>query len=117
MARGTTTLPSERVNRTIILPVSQKQYDSILLDPVKFRQWIRQNYERHPEIFPVEMKHGYILNDTRTDKKIGLVVRRIRFTANKNVCCSIWPSFVMPYATALTKDVEHGLRFRKWNVP
>jgi len=120
MAHGTTTLPSERVNRTIILPVGQEEYDIILHDPAKFRQWIGQNYEQHPELFSAEIKQGaqlksYILNGTRTDKKIGLVVRRIRF--GKNVCYSIWPSFVMPYATALTKNVEHGLRLRKWNVP
>ena len=51
MACGTTTLPSERVNRTIILPVSQEQYDAILSDPAKFRRWGNENYERHPELF------------------------------------------------------------------
>ena len=115
MARGTTTSASQRQNRTIILAISQEQYDRILGDPAQFRRWIDENYERHPELFSVKMKQGYILNGTRTDKKLGLVIRRIRW--GKNLCYSIWPSFAMPYATALTKDVEHGLLLRKWNVP
>jgi hypothetical protein len=115
MASETTTTPSQRQNRTIILPISQEQYDSILNNHEEFHQWIAENYALHPELFPAEMKNGYKLNGTRTDAKIGLVVRRIRF--GKNLCYSIWPSFAMPYGTALAKDVEHGLLLRKWNVP
>ena len=79
MARGTTTSASQRQNRTIILPISQEQYDRILGDPAKFRQWIDENCEQHPELFSAKMKQGYILNGTRTDKKLGLVIRRIRY--------------------------------------
>jgi hypothetical protein len=115
MARGTTTSPSEREYRTIILPVSQEHYGTILSTPAKFRQWVDENYERHPELFPVEMEQGYRLNGSRTDKKLDLTVRRIRFA--DNVCYSIWPAFAMPYAVAWSKDVAHGLWLRKWNVP
>jgi hypothetical protein len=119
MARGTTTPPTQRTKRTIILPVTQEQYDIILGDRAKFHQWIAENYERHSENFPVEMKQGYILNGTRTNEKLGLTVRRIRLTKSphKNLCYTIWPSFAMPYGVAWTKDVEHGLLLRKWNVP
>ena len=115
MARRTTPSPSEREHRTIILPVSQEHYGAILSTPARFRQWVDENYERHPKLFPVEMEQGYRLNGTRTDKKLDLTVRRIRFA--DNVCYSIWPSFAMPYAVALTQNVAHGLRLRKWNVP
>ena len=108
MARGTTTSASQRQNRTIILAISQEQYDRILGYPAEFRHWVDENYGWHPELFPVEMKQGDILNGTRTDEKLGLVIRRIRFS--QSLCYSIWPSFAMPYTTALTKDVEHGLR-------
>ena len=69
MASGMTTSPSEREHRTIILPVSQEHYGTILSTPAGFRQWIDENYERYPELFPVEMEQGYRLNGSRTDKK------------------------------------------------
>jgi len=49
MTRGTTTSASQRQNRTIILAISQEQYDRILGDPAQFCQWIDENYGWHPD--------------------------------------------------------------------
>jgi hypothetical protein len=97
------------------LPIEQEAYNAILNDDVKFRAWIAEMYRQHPELFPAEMEHGFIFNGKRNHKKSNLIVRRIRFTGN--LCYTIFPSFVIPYFMVLTKDVEHGLLLRKWNVP
>ena len=66
MPRGTATAPSQHDNNTIILPISQDQYDKIVPSPEKMRSWIDEMYHQHPEIFPVGFERGYRLHDDRT---------------------------------------------------
>jgi hypothetical protein len=115
MPKGTTTLPSQRNKNTIILPIEQEEYGHIVISPSQFRQWIHQYYVQYPELFPDNFKEGYTLHDDRTSKKLSIRLRRIKLSNGEK--WSIRPSFMMPYATALTKDVEDALLLRKWSVP
>ena len=52
MAGKSATKRSQNGKRTIILPVSQEQYDKIIGDPKSFRaEWLDPNYADHPELF------------------------------------------------------------------
>jgi len=67
-----------------------------------------------PELFPLEIKEGYLMKDLRYSRKLQLYQRRISIK-EKNY--TIKPSCVMPHNIGLTDEVEKGLYLRKFNVP
>ena len=102
------------MNKTICLPFEQNSYEKIVSDSVKFRKYLDRMIEAFPELFPKEIEKGYRMKDSYYSKKQSLRIRRIEV---ENSGYSIRPSFVMPYMTALTSDVEKILFLRKFAVP
>ena len=45
--------------KTIAIPCSQEQYERIVVDPVRFREFLGQRIEATPELFPPEIRRGY----------------------------------------------------------
>ena len=41
----------------------EKQYERIVDDPVRFREFLDQQLEATPELFPTEIKRGYRMKD------------------------------------------------------
>ena len=68
-----------------------------------------------PELFPANFAHGYELKDDRMSAKQEIPIRRILL--KDGTAYSIRPSFLMPYMTARTADVEGPLFLRKFGVP
>jgi len=101
---------------TICLPVVKDAYADIVADPARFRRWLDQCFRDHPELFPEGFAHGYRLKDDRVSAKAGLRLRRIRLKATGEPF-SVRPSFVLPYMTGLTDDVEKALFLRAFGVP
>ena len=106
----------ERNNRVIRLPFSEKDYDSIIGNAALFRQHLDILFDKYPELFPELFHHGYRMKDIRHSLKLRMKIRRIE-TVSDNVSYTIYPSFIMPYATALVPDVDNALFLRKFNVP
>ena len=67
-----------------------------------------------PELFPYAIKNGYRLKEIRYPKKSQIPTRRIIVDS---VAYTVRPSFVMPYHTAFTREVEKALFLRKFDVP
>ncbi len=96
----------------------QAEYEPNIHDTRYFRFQLNSFMNRHPELFPFGIDHGYEMKDIYLSKKLFIHIRRIRTTINgKVVCYTIRPSFVMPYLTAMTMDVEKPLMLRKFAVP
>jgi len=114
MAEGLATR-SSRGHRTICLPIAEEAYLQAIHDPVAFRRWIDDCFRETPELFPANFARGYELKDGRTSVKQGLPIRRL-LTRDK-AAYSVRPSFVLPYMTARTADVEGPLFLRKFAVP
>ena len=114
MAEGLATR-SSRGHRTICLPIAEEAYLQAIHDPVAFRRWIDDCFREAPELFPANFARGYELKDGRTSVKQGLPIRRL-LTRDK-AAYSVRPSFVLPYMTARTADVEGPLFLRKFAVP
>ena len=93
--------------RTICLPCSQEQYERIVDDPARFRQFLDQQIEDMPELFPPEIRRGYRMNDTYCSRKTGWKLRRIDLRDDKSYL--VRPSFLMPYLTGRTEDVQAPL--------
>lgn len=109
-------------NKRITLSITMEKYHAIVSDPGAYRKWIDEMIVKHAELFPKEIKEGYVLHDERASEKIeGLRLRRIclktRDRAGKKQVFTIAPSGVMPYSTGYTDDVEKALFLRRFDVP
>lgn len=98
---------STRGPKTICIPCSQEQYERIIDDPVQFREFLDQQIEATPELFPPEIRRGYRMKDLYTSRKTGWRLRRIDLRNDESY--SIRPSFLMPYLSGRTEDVQAPL--------
>jgi hypothetical protein len=105
-----------RTCSTICLPLSKEAYPDVVGDPERFRRWLDQSFRDYPELFPKAFAHGYRLKDDRASARTGLRLRRIRLKATGQ-SYSVRPSFVLPYMTGFTDDVQGPLFLRAFGVP
>jgi hypothetical protein len=98
---------SSRGQKTICIPCSQEQYQRIVDDPVRFREFLDPQIEATPELFPPEIRRGYRMKDLYTSRKTGLRLRRIDLRNGESY--SVRPSFLMPYLSGRTEDVQAPL--------
>jgi hypothetical protein len=115
MTPETARKPSQRENRTIILPIEQDEYTPIVSAPPKFRAWIDQHSHLNPELFPETFDQGYKFHDKKTSSKTGVMTRRIELRNGE--VWTVHPSFVVPHMTGYTEEVAKALHFRKYGVP
>ena len=86
--------------------------------PSLFREKLDELLGEFPELFPRGIDQGYTCHDILpvSKKMPGIRLRRIKLKSNEEVY-TIRPSFVLPYMTGYTDDVEKALYLRKWAVP
>jgi hypothetical protein len=101
---------------TICLPVGHDLYLDVVDDPKRFRSWLDQAFRDWPELFPEAFDQGYRLKDDRTSAKRGIRLRRVRLRSTGE-SYSVRPSFVLPYMTGSTDEVEGPLFLRAFGVP
>ncbi len=53
------------------------QYERIVDDPERFREFLDQRIETMPELFSPEIRRGYRMKDLYTSRKTGWRLRRI----------------------------------------
>ena len=96
-----------RGQKTICIPCSQQQYEQVVDDPEAFRRLLDQQIQATPELFPPEIRRGYRMKDVYTSRKTGWKLRRLEL---RNLqCCLVRPSFLMPYLSGRTEDVQAPL--------
>jgi hypothetical protein len=103
-----------RGHRTLCLPIPEPTYQRIIDDPHAFRSTVDDWFRRRPELFPRNFK-GYHLMGRRVSAKRGVTIRRVLL--KNGTAYSIRPSFLMPYMTARTEEVQGPLFLRKFGVP
>lgn len=112
-------IPSQpRGHKTICVPLDQAHYGAILDEPSAYRQCVDEIYARHPELFPKAIGEGYTFHDKLpASKKLpDMRLRRIKLKADGAVY-TIRPSFVLPYMTGYTDDVENGVFLLSFGLP
>ena len=106
-----------RGSKTIVVPFLKETYLELVQDRIKFKEYLDAQYVRCPELFPDAMKGGYQLDGfAEPSIKLEVIQRRI-LIKETNEDFSIRPSFVMPYMTGYTEDIQKGLLLIKFNVP
>src|SRR5437868_1431071 len=106
---------ASRGQRTICLPIPEDAYARIVDDASEFRRTLDEAFRHAPEVFPNDFACGYQLKDERMSAKQRIRIRRI--VLKNGTAYSIRPSFLMPYLTARTAEVEAPLFLRKFGVP
>lgn len=105
---------SNRANRVIRMPIDRETYLAIVDSHESFRRYINNEAILNPEIFPEDFNEEFLMHEKRDSKKLKLGIRRI---THKGVNYTIHPSFIMPYCSGLTDEVETPIFLRKFNVP
>jgi hypothetical protein len=96
-----------RGQKTICIPCSSQEYERVVDDPVAFRRPLDRQIEATPELFPPEIRRGYRMKDVSRSRKTGIKLRRIEL---RNLpCFLVRPSFLMPYPSGRTEDVQAPL--------
>ena len=95
--------------KTICIPCSQEQYEPIVDNPEQFRRLLDQQIQATPELFPPEIRRGYRMKDIYPSRKTPWKLRRIEL--RHGACYLVRPSFLMPYLTGRTEDVQGPLFF------
>jgi hypothetical protein len=98
-----------RGRRAICIPCSKEQYERIVDDPAQFRAFLDQQIKATPDLFPPEIRRGYRMKDLYTSRKTGWKLRRIELRNLR--CYLVRPSFLMPYLSGHTEDVQAPLFF------
>ncbi len=93
--------------KTICLPCPQRQYEQIVDDPALFRDFLDRQIQATPELFPPEIGRGYRMKDIYLSRKTGWKLRRIDLRNDESY--SVRPSFLMPYLSGRTEDVQAPL--------
>lgn len=115
MADGWANHSPTRGSRTICLPIGEEEYHDVVKDAKRFREWLLECFTATPELFPAGFDERFQMKDSRFSTKANLTLRRI--VLHDGSSYSVCPSFMMPYMTACTADVEHPLFLRKFAVP
>jgi hypothetical protein len=103
--------------------MSREDYDEILKDTQRFRDVLAGLMEQYPELFPPEMADGYDLYGLRRESakmpeiRLRRVCLKVLNETGQRQVYTIVPSFVMPYMTGYTDEVEKALFLRRFGVP
>jgi hypothetical protein len=111
-------MPSSAAPHHICLPFeSEAQYARCLRDLPLYRQFLQEQFQAHPELFPQAFARGWQFHSHyQLKKQAGLKVRRLRLNQSREVF-TLRPSFLMPYGIAYTTEVEKALYLRQFGVP
>jgi hypothetical protein len=96
-----------RGQKTICIPGSQQEDEQVIDDPERFRNFLDRHSEATPERFPAEIRRGDRRKDSSTSRKTGWKLRRIELRDLR--CFLVRPSFLMPYRSGRTQDVQAPL--------
>ncbi len=111
--------PSQRIT----VPVSREDHEAIIDDADKYRAYLDRLIEQAPELFPAAIEAGYVWHDVLPESKKlpGVRLRRLALKAKaadgNSLVYTITPSFVLPYRTGFTDEVEKALFLRGFGVP
>jgi hypothetical protein len=106
-----------RGQKTICIPIaSEAVYGEILENLDKFREYLQETIELHPELFPPQISDGYRFYGMTHSQKQDMKLRRIQLLSSREVY-QLRPDFVMPYMIGKTDEVEKALYLRRYGVP
>jgi hypothetical protein len=109
-------------NKRIVLPIPQAIYGEMVTDCQMYRDYLDVMFVEYRDLFPPAMVDGYTWHDTLPSKKMpDVALRRIKLKTpdgdGQAQIFTLVPSFVMPYMSGYTDEVEKALFLRRFGVP
>lgn len=106
-----------RGSKQICWPLSREAFERIWDDPVAVRAELDVAIQRTPELFPPGIEQGFRLTGRGAEsvKLPGIRLRQLRLS--RGGVYWLRPSFVMPYMTGVTDEIEYPLRLMGFGVP
>lgn len=108
--------PSRGCHHICVPFASEAHYADCMADLTKYRTYLTEVAQHHPELFPQAWGQGYTFHDCYRLRKQEVTLRRIKLKASGAVF-TVRPSFLLPYGIARTEDMEKALYLRQWGVP
>jgi len=95
--RKTNQTENLRQKRVICVPCDLKKHQAIVKNASLYRQFLDQIIKSSPELFPPEIKEGYLMKDLRYSSKLKVYQRRILDLYDKTLLCNaIYDGFNRP---------------------
>jgi hypothetical protein len=105
------------MSKNICLPFEcEAQYRTLVDEVMLYRDFLAEAYSNYPELFPAAWTEGFTFHDAYQSTKEQVIIRRVKLKASGEVF-SLRPSFIMPYMTARTAEVEKALYLLQFGVP
>lgn len=106
----------QRLHRQLCVPITRQQYDEIWRDARALRVFLDEKLKEHPELFPESMKEGYELTGCLPEsrKMPGICMRQLR---TGGIAYGVRPSFIMPYMSGTTDELDDPLFLFSLGVP
>jgi len=95
---------------------SEAHYQQLTDNPMLYRHFLAEAYTTYPELFPRAWQEGFTFHDAYQSKKEQITIRRVKLKASGEVF-ALRPSFIMPYMSARTDEVEKALYLLQFGVP
>jgi len=105
-----------RGSKTITVPFTQEIHEKIIHDASLFRNYLDEQIELNPNIFPKEIDKGYEFHAFRTSGKLGGRTRQIKLKSNGAVY-RIGPSYILPYNVGHVEDIWQAILLTCFGVP
>jgi hypothetical protein len=104
-------------SKQICLPFHSEAHSADCVnDLTQSRAHLTELRQRHPALFPKAMRQAYKFHAQYRSRKQNLTLRRVKLLSSGEVF-TLRPSFVTPYLTARTDEVEKARYLRQWGVP
>jgi hypothetical protein len=101
-------------NKTICPPIpANLDYRAFAKDTAVYRAYLDEMIEKHPELFPADIKQGYTFHRFVESGKLHLRTRRICLKSRR-AAYQLRPDTVMPCIIGTTEAVEKGLYLRRY---
>jgi hypothetical protein len=108
--------PSRGSHHICVPFASEAHYKECMADVTKYRTYLTEVAQHHPELFPQALAQGYWFHARYHVRKPDVSLRRIKLKATGAVF-TLRPSFLLPYGIGRTAEVENALFLRQWGVP
>ena len=121
MVREATKKRTSNGKHTLVLPITEEHYTSIIDDPKRLRsEWLEPMYIDCPELFPPGFDKGYEMAGHYTSKRQNIKIRRITLLLlllhySSNNLDYVFANFAQPLCTLRLKNENLTARYANNN--
>jgi len=103
-------------DKTICLPIAESiNYDQLVEDRESYRQYLNEQIEQHPELFPASISQGYRFHGWTKSQRQQVKTRRI-YLPSTHEAYQLRPDFVTPYMSETAEVASKALYLKHHGI-